>query len=143
MKLSDLKPGESALVTKVEGIGAIHRRLLSMGILPGTVIRMVRVSPLGDPIAYEIRGVFISLRREEAEYIEVEKIVPLNLVPAEERVRVILVDGGPGFMRNLSEMGITPGKSIEILRTCCPMTVRTQLGVFQVGLGIASRVFVR
>ncbi|MCD6275359.1 iron transporter FeoA [Euryarchaeota archaeon ex4484_178] len=143
MRLSDLSPGETALVVRVGGSGAIHRRLLSIGILPGAIVRAVRVSPLGDPIAYEIRGSFISLRRNEADYVEVEKIVPLHLVPPGSVVKVILVDGGVGFIRNLNRMGLSPGKLVEVLRPCCPMLIRTDAGVFNIGRGMAYRIYVR
>ncbi len=143
MKLSELNPGETALVIHVGGNGAVHRRLLSMGILPGTVIRSVRVSPLGDPVIYEIRGSFISLRRNEAEEVEIEKIVPLHLVPPGTVVKVVLIDGGMGFIQNLSKMGISPGKVVEVLRPCCPMLVRTPTGSFPIGKGMAYRIYVR
>ncbi|MCD6370153.1 MAG: ferrous iron transport protein A [Thermoplasmata archaeon] len=143
MRLSDLQPGENALVVRVGGFGPIHRRLLSMGILPGTVIKVVRISPLGDPVVYEIRGAFISLRRSEAEQVEVEKIAPLHLIPPGSRVKVIIVDGGMGFIQNLHKMGISPGRVIEVVKACCPMVVRTPLGQFTIGRGMAYRVYVR
>ena len=143
MKLSELRPGETGVVTKVTGTGAIHRRLLAMGILPGTVIRVTRLSPFGDPIEYEIRGVFISLRKSEANYIEIDKIVPLHMVPAGEKVRVVILDGGMNFIRNMGSIGISPGKIIEILSPCCPMRIRTALGEHYVGKGEAYRIYVR
>ncbi len=143
MKLSDLKTGETGIVRDVLGSGAQHRRLLSMGILPGAVIRVVRTSPLGDPRVYELRGFFISLRKKEAEYVEVDKVVPLHMVPAGSEVQVVFVDGGVGFMRNLNSMGISVGKKITVLEPCCPMKVRTILGEFTVGMGMAYRIYVR
>ncbi len=143
MKLSDLKVGETGLVTDVLGSGAIHRRLLSMGILPGTIIRVARISPLGDPVEYEIRGFFVSLRRNEANYVEVDKVVPLYLIPPNNRIRIVLLDGGVGFIRNLKRMGISIGKEIEVIRGCCPITVKTEHGVFTIGRGIAYRIYVR
>ena len=143
MKLSDLKAGESGIVRDVLGSGAIHRRLLSMGIVPGAVIRAVRISPLGDPVVYEIRGFFVSLRKKDAEYVEVDRIVPLHLVPPNSEVRVVLVDGGVGFIRNLNSMGISVGKKITVLQPCCPMRVRTDLGEFVIGMGMAYRIYVR
>jgi ferrous iron transport protein A len=143
VKLSELKPGEAGVVKKVSGSGAIHRRLLSMGILPGTVIRMVRYSPFGDPIECEIRGVFISLRKAEADEVNVDKIVPLHLVPAGERVRIVILDGGMGFIRNMGSIGISPGKFIEVVKPCCPMIIKTDLGEHYVGKGEAYRIYVR
>ncbi len=143
MKLSELNIGETGIVVDVLGSGAIHRRLLSMGILPGTIIRVVRASPLGDPIEYEIRGFFISLRRREAEYVEVDKVVPLYLVPPNTDVRVVFIDGGVGFIRKMNSMGISVGKRVRVIRPCCPMLVRTDLGEFTIGRGMAYRVYVR
>ncbi len=143
MKLSDLKAGETGVVKNVLGSGAIHTRLLSMGILPGAVIRVVRTSPLGDPVIYEIRGFFVSLRKKEAEYVEVDKIVPLHLVPPGSDVHVVLVDGGVGFIRNLNSMGISIGKKIKVVERCCPMRIRTDLGEFTIGMGMAYRIYVR
>jgi Fe2+ transport system protein FeoA len=143
VKLSELKLGEMGVITKVGGVGSIHRRLLSMGILPGTIIKVARYSPFGDPIEYEIRGVFLSLRKNEANYVEVEKIVPLYLIPPGERVKVVVLDGGVGFVRNMSRMGIIPGREIEVIRPCCPLVVRTNLGEFYIGRGEAYRIYVR
>jgi ferrous iron transport protein A len=143
VKLSELKPGEMGVIIKVGGAGAIRSRLLSMGILPGAVIRVVRLSPLGDPIEYEIRGVFISLRKLEAEKVEVDKVVPLYMIPPGHRVKVITLDGGMGFIRNMGTIGIAPGKEVVVERGCCPMMVQTERGVFQLGRGESYRVYVR
>ncbi len=143
MKLSELRPGEYAIVKDLLGKGAIHQRLLSMGILPGTVIRVVRASPFGDPVEYEIRGFFISLRKQEASYVEVDKIVPLGMVPSGSVVRIVLIDGGVGFIRNMGSMGIGVGETVRVLRGCCPMLVQTSKGKFNIGRGIAYRIFVR
>ncbi len=143
MLLSELKPGEYGIVKKIGGSGAIHRRLLSMGLLPGAIVRVVRISPLGDPIEYEIRGFFISLRKQEATNVEVDKIVPLSLVPGNSEVRVIFIDGGVGFVQNMGAMGIAVGKILKVIKPCCPMQVQTDRGIFTVGRGMAYRVFVR
>jgi len=143
VKLSELRPGEIGVVTKVSGVGSIHRRLLSMGILPGTIIKVARYSPFGDPVEYEIRGVFLSLRKNEANYVDVEKIVPLYLIPPGEKVKIVVLDGGVGFVRNMSRMGIVPGREIEVVRPCCPMVVRTGNGEFYIGKGEAYRIYVR
>ena len=140
MKLSELKPGEMGVVIKVGGRGAVHSRLLSMGILPGTVIRVARLSPLGDPIEYEIRGMFLSLRRAEAEEIDVEKVIPMHILPSGSKAKIVSLDGGMGFMRNMASIGISPGKVVEIIKGCCPMRVRTEKGEFYIGRGEAYRI---
>jgi Fe2+ transport system protein FeoA len=68
--LSDLEPGESGVVVGWAG-GAPSPRLMEMGILEGTEIEVVRLAPLGDPIEIELRGYHLSIRRSEAEQIEI------------------------------------------------------------------------
>jgi len=63
--LSDLAPGASAVVIRVEPT-RIGRRLLDLGFVPDTAIRVVRRAPLGDPTTYELRGTRLCLRRSEA-----------------------------------------------------------------------------
>ncbi len=72
--LADLQRGESAIVTRVstECRGAQRRRLLDLGVVPGTVISAEMLSPSGDPMAYRIRGALIALRQAHARWIEVE-----------------------------------------------------------------------
>lgn len=72
--LADLERGESAIVTRVstECRGAQRRRLLDLGVVPGTVITAEMLSPSGDPMAYRIRGALIALRQAHARWIEVE-----------------------------------------------------------------------
>ncbi len=143
MLLSELKPGEYGIVKKIRGTGALHRRLLSMGLLPGAIVRVVRVSPLGDPVEYEIRGFFISLRKQEASFVDVDKVTPLSFIPRNSDVRVVFIDGGVGFVHNMGAMGIAVGKRLKIIAPCCPMQVKTEKGVFTLGRGMAYRVFVR
>lgn len=72
--LADLERGESATVTRIstECRGAQRRRLLDLGVVPGTVITAEMRSPSGDPMAYRIRGALIALRQMQARWIEVE-----------------------------------------------------------------------
>jgi DtxR family Mn-dependent transcriptional regulator len=68
-QLKDLSPGEKARITRVTGRGSAHRRLLDMGVVPGSTVEMERVAPLGDPIEVMIKGYHLSLRKEEASHI--------------------------------------------------------------------------
>ena len=72
MTLRDIKIGERATVVKLEGEGAIRRRIMDMGITKGTQILVKRVAPLGDPIELTVRGYQLSLRKEDAKKILVE-----------------------------------------------------------------------
>ncbi|MBC5623337.1 ferrous iron transport protein B [Butyricimonas hominis] len=71
MLLSELKTGESAVITKVKGYGAFRKRLNEMGFIRGKVVKAVKNAPLNDPIEYSIMGYEISLRRQEAAFIEI------------------------------------------------------------------------
>ena len=72
--LKDLKPGEKGKITKVSGQGLIRRRILDMGVIPGSEIKVERVAPLGDPIEVRVKGYYLSLRQSEAANIYVELI---------------------------------------------------------------------
>lgn len=74
LALSGLKVGQSGTIVSVKAEGSILRRLLDIGIVAGTRVCCVLESPLGDPIAYLIRGAVIALRVEDA-----EKIIVTNL----------------------------------------------------------------
>ena len=71
MRLSELKTGETAVVVKVSGHGSFRKRITEMGFVKGSRVKVILNAPLRDPIEYEIIGYKISLRREEAERIEV------------------------------------------------------------------------
>lgn len=71
-KLSELEPGEKGIIVKVQGSGALRRRLLDMGLIRGTEIEMVRKSPLGDPLEFLVKGYNLSLRKKECENVYVE-----------------------------------------------------------------------
>ncbi len=70
--LRDVKIGESARVKKLHGEGAVKRRIMDMGITKGVEINVRKVAPLGDPVEITVRGYELSLRKADAEMIEVE-----------------------------------------------------------------------
>ena len=73
-QLAKLDKGGRGRIVQVTGSGEVSRRLLEMGITPGAEIRLLRAAPLGDPLEFEIRGYRLSLRRSEAEQIDVETL---------------------------------------------------------------------
>ena len=73
MTLDKLGTGQTATVKKIHNQSTERRRLLDLGILPGTRIENVMPSPLGDPVAYRVRSSVIALRREQAQLIEIEE----------------------------------------------------------------------
>ncbi len=74
LTLRDIKSGTSAKVVKLQGGGATKRRIMDMGITKGVTINVRKVAPLGDPIELTVRGCELSIRKSEAELIEVEAI---------------------------------------------------------------------
>lgn len=72
--LSDLDLGESAQIDRLDGSAEIRMRLLEMGLTRGTMVRLVRVAPLGDPIELAVRGYRLSVRKSEAAAVLVESI---------------------------------------------------------------------
>lgn len=70
--LKDAKVGSSAKVVKLHGEGAIKRRIMDMGITKGVEVSIRKVAPLGDPIEVTVRGYELSLRKADAEMIEIE-----------------------------------------------------------------------
>ena len=70
--LRTAKPGETVTVLKLDGEGAVKRRIMDMGITKGVDIHIRKVAPLGDPVEVTVRGYELSLRKADAEMIEVE-----------------------------------------------------------------------
>lgn len=70
--LRDVKIGETVTVKRLRGEGAIKRRIMDMGITKGAEVYVRKVAPLGDPIELTVRGYELSLRKADAEKIEVE-----------------------------------------------------------------------
>jgi ferrous iron transport protein A len=68
--LVELLPGETGTVEAVGGESPIASRLMDLGLIRGTAVRMVRVAPLGDPIEVSLRGFMLTLRRAEAEQVK-------------------------------------------------------------------------
>jgi ferrous iron transport protein A len=75
MTLSELKTGKEGIITKVGGEGALRLRLLDMGIIPRTKVKVEKTAPLGDPIQIFIRGYNLTIRKDDASVIEVTQEV--------------------------------------------------------------------
>lgn len=75
MQLSRMKIGSAGRICRLKvGEQAYRKRLIAMGLIPGTEFHVSRVAPLGDPVEIKIRGFLLSLRREEANILEIEEI---------------------------------------------------------------------
>ena len=70
--LRDAKVGETVKVVRLNGSGAIKRRIMDMGITKGVEIYVLKVAPLGDPVEINLRGYELSLRKADAEMVEIE-----------------------------------------------------------------------
>ena len=134
--LDKLIPGESGRVQKLTGRGAVRRRLVDMGLTSGAEIEMVKVSPLGDPVEYRLRGYHLSLRRTEAETIVVEMVKDLtphsarghyfdrdqSLLRCKKGQRVVItrIRGGARLHQKTELMGLTPGTEILVIQNEYP-----------------------
>ena len=72
MSLTSLKKGQKGQIKQVTGNGSIKQRLLKMGLVPGETVQIEKIAPLGSPIDVRIKGYHLSLRKEEANCVEVE-----------------------------------------------------------------------
>ena len=70
--LKEVRIGESAIIKRLHGEGALKRRIMDMGLTKGTEVYVRKVAPLGDPLELTVRGYELSLRKEDAQWIEVE-----------------------------------------------------------------------
>jgi len=71
LQLNTLAPGQKGVVVSIKGSGATRRRIMDMGIVRGSEIKVIRRAPLGDPVEFEIRDYNLTLRKREAERIYV------------------------------------------------------------------------
>lgn len=73
--LDSIRPGQTVSVVKLLGQGATKRRIMDMGLTKGTQVYVRKVAPLGDPVEVTIRGYELSLRKEEAQHVEVAEAI--------------------------------------------------------------------
>ncbi|HWA76712.1 MAG TPA: FeoA family protein [Polyangiaceae bacterium] len=88
MKLAELPQGTIATVTHVGGAGSFRRRLMELGILPGTSVQLVGVAPLGDPMELLVRGASLSIRRAEALTVEVAPVAVAGAATLRQEPRI-------------------------------------------------------
>ncbi|MBF0578312.1 ferrous iron transport protein A [Erysipelotrichaceae bacterium RD49] len=74
MTLKELRPGDQARVTKIAATGALKRRIMDMGLTKGCELTVRKLAPLGDPMEINLRGYELTLRKQECDAIQVEKI---------------------------------------------------------------------
>lgn len=75
MKLSKLENGQSGKIVSLDSVSSqLRKKLMVMGVLPNTVVRLVRTAPMGDPLQLEVRGVSLAIRKDMADNIDVEQV---------------------------------------------------------------------
>ncbi len=75
MKLSEIKHGDTVTIRLLDGLSSdIRKKLMVMGLLPNTEVKVIRRAPMGDPLQVEVRGVSVALRETIAQKIEVERV---------------------------------------------------------------------
>ncbi len=74
MTLAQLPVGKTAIIKTVGGEGTLRLRFLDMGLIPKTVVKIQKVAPMGDPIQLLIRGYELTVRKEDAEKIEIDEV---------------------------------------------------------------------
>jgi len=141
VKLSAAPIGAKVIVKSLDE-SEISPKLRAIGILPGITLTVVKSAPMGDPRMYKVFNKIISLRQSEAELIEVEmlseSVIPLSqATPGEYIIKEIY--GGFRFQRWLEKIGITYGAKISLLSD---RKVKTAFGVYDVGFGKLSRIYV-
>jgi ferrous iron transport protein A len=72
LRLADLSPGTSAIVSTISGAGRIAARLMEMGFVPGAMVQVLRRAPFGGPVQYRVHGTSISMRPTEAACVSVQ-----------------------------------------------------------------------
>ena len=160
--LDKLVPGESGRIRKITGKGAVRQRLVDMGLTTGVVIEVVKVSPLGDPVEFRLRDYHLSLRRSEAEMIEVELIresipiqaktyqngrsLPLVGCRSGQRVVITQTRGGRRISRRLKALGLTPGAELQVVNNDFPgpLIISGEDGYRKIlGRGMAMHILVK
>lgn len=72
MTLKELKPGQEGIVVSIGERGPARTRIMDMGVTPGAKVKVIKVAPFGDPIEINIRGYELSLRKDEANQIQIK-----------------------------------------------------------------------
>lgn len=128
MKLSELKTGERGVVVKVYGHGGFRKRIIEMGFVKGSKVKVILNAPLRDPIEYEIIGYKISLRREEASKIEVISETEAKMLHSSREDLTALEAGDDAWLENeMSELADERRKTIKVALVGNPNCGKTSL----------------
>ena len=128
MKLSELKTGERGVVVKVYGHGGFRKRIIEMGFVKGSKVKVILNAPLRDPIEYEIIGYKVSLRREEAAKIEViSESEAKRLHASREALPALEADSEEWIEREMGALAEERRKSIKVALVGNPNCGKTSL----------------
>lgn len=123
--------------------GDVQNKLVGMGLIPGAIVEVVKIAPLGDPIVFSLNGRNITLRKKEAEGIEVEpvdEVMPLYLAMFEDgEYEVVEMFEGKRFLEKVKKLGIFSGERLTVKNGTLYLKGRPIL----LGKGEALKILVR
>jgi ferrous iron transport protein B len=133
MKLSELKTGEQAVIVKVHGHGGFRKRIIEMGFIKGKAVEVLLNAPLQDPVKYKLMGYEVSLRRQEAEMIEVMSAEDASQLKPAESGRHALITRETHPDDYLQHMALREHRTINVALIGNPNCGKTSLFNFASG----------
>ena len=133
MKLSELKTGEQAVIVKVHGHGGFRKRIIEMGFIKGKAVEVLLNAPLQDPVKYKLMGYEVSLRRQEAEMIEVMSAEDASQLKPAESGRHALITRETHPDDYLQHMALREHRTINVALVGNPNCGKTSLFNFASG----------
>ena len=144
MKLSEAAVGTKVKIVSVNFQPELQGRILGLGFVPGSIVEVIREAPFGDPRVYMVHGKMITLRKNEADLIEVKPIdrsFPLSMAEAGKRYVVKAFLGGPIFLSRIKSMGVDIGSLIEV-KSKFPVIAFVNGKTVKIGMGMAEKILV-
>jgi ferrous iron transport protein A len=144
VRLSEAAVGTRVRIRAVHFPPELQGRMLGLGFVPGSVVEVVREAPFGDPRVYLVRGKLITLRRSEADFVEVEpldKVIPLSMAQIGKDYLVRSFAGGPFFVSRMRSLGVDIGSRVRVLSKF-PMMILADGKQVRIGMGMAEKIIV-
>ncbi len=142
--LDKLYPGESGTIVKLNSDGNIKKRLLDLGIVKGTKIKVNNIAPLGNPVEIIFKGFHLLLRKEEISHIEIEQEEYL-LSKANKDIPLIITEifGGRNFLKKLSDENLSLKSEIILIDRNNIQLVSDKSKVITLGNGQMNKIIVK